>query len=213
MRLSSYFILCLKLHVQTIYWVGETSTWDPNSKVIQWGVLPLDLLLLLGVLFHLLLINLHLFCLLFFLKSYNVLQWNFIYFCSLGMEPRPSRQVLYSWATPSDPVKFYFIYLIIFIISVWLEVNTWRSENHFLVGLCFHLLRILGTESWSPAFRVKIFTCWVLIDPPLKGYGHSCSSSWGFAVPSWRQPCSSVSCGSILRWPALIYRPLWTWIR
>lgn len=117
------------------------------------------------------------------------------------MEPRPSRQVLYSWATPSDPVKFYFIYLIIFIISVWLEVNMWRSENNFLVGLCFHLLRILGTESWSPAFRVKIFTCWVLIDPPLKGYGRSCSYSWGFAAPFWRQPCSSVSCGSILRWP------------
>lgn len=63
MLLSSYFRLYLKLHMQTIYVNGgETSMWEPNSRVIQWGALPLGLPLLLGVLFHLSLINLHLFC-------------------------------------------------------------------------------------------------------------------------------------------------------
>lgn len=85
-----------------------------------------------------------------FLRSYDPFQWNFIYFCSLGMKPRTSNVQGKSFTVespPPDPVKLCFVYLFLLLVFAW----RWTCKGQRTIFLLLH--GFWGTElRWLPAF-------------------------------------------------------------
>lgn len=118
------------------------------------------------------------------LRSYNPFQWNFIYFYSPRMKPRASNVQGKSFTVespPSDPMElfFFFLNLIVFIISVCLQVNLWRSENNFS-----SFTWILG--DWIEVITSLLSKCLHL----LSSHWSSSESLWSFSFPFLRLCCA-----------------------